>query len=75
MNRYTLQLRNMDDDVVLNGYEICFPGKPPKILLVDNIPYLRKFEISAYPLSSDAIIATIGYTQSDIGILHLPKEK
>lgn len=74
MKTYLLQLRNLDDDLILHNHEVSFPSKPPSILLVDNIPYLRKFIVDMYPNGSKATIPIVCYSQSDIGIICLPED-
>ena len=74
MKTYLLQLRNLDDCVVLNSYEVSFPSNPPPILLVDNTPYLKKFVLDNYPSGSKATIPIVCYSQSDIGIICLPDD-
>ena len=74
MKTYLLQLRNLDDALILHNHEVSFPNKPPSILLVDNIPYLRKFIVDMYSNGSKATIPIVCYSQSDIGIICLPDD-
>ena len=74
MKTYLLQLRNQNDDLILHNHEVSFPSKPPSILLVDNIPYLRTLIEDMYPNGSKVTIPIVYYSQSDMGVICLPED-
>ena len=62
-NTDRLVLRDSENNII---HEVVFPDTPPKVLLVDNVCYLRH-----NVLDNNPPIQTVSYVQVEMGVINL----